>query len=60
MKHESSSSKPPAPARRTDQERDDENERRRFRARRVSAAQLAAPSGRTWRRAGRFSSAMDG
>jgi hypothetical protein len=37
-------------------ERDEARERRRERERRISAAQLAAPSTRRWRRAGTFSS----
>jgi hypothetical protein len=36
--------------------RDEARERRRERERRVTAAQLAAPSTRRWRRAGTFSS----
>lgn len=35
-------------------EREDKRARRRERAWRIGAAQMAAPSTRTWRRAGRF------
>ena len=35
---------------------DGEREARRSHERRIGAAQLAAPSARTWRRAGRFAS----
>jgi hypothetical protein len=47
---------PPAgPSEEPPRERDEARERRRERERRISAAQLAAPSTRRWRRSGTFS-----
>jgi hypothetical protein len=58
MNHDCNHTKPEAPADRgqATRERDDAPEARADRQRRIGAAQLAAPSSRTWRRAGRFSS----
>jgi hypothetical protein len=58
MKPERRDTKPPAPADReqTARDRDEVRAFRRDRARRIGAAQMAAPSARTWRRAGRFGS----
>ncbi len=56
MKHDSSHTKTPADRSQTARERDTAPEPRPDRRRRIGAAQLAAPSARTWRRAGRFSS----
>ena len=59
MKHEHRDTKQPAADRDLDQsahEREDAGARLRARERRIGAAQLAAPSTRTWRRAGTFSS----
>lgn len=55
MKHDFRHSKTTVPAaREPSREREDAREPRR--ERRVGAAQMAAPSTRTWRRAGRFGS----
>lgn len=58
MTHEPRRTKTHTPAGREQpaRDRDDLRERRNDRARRVGAAQMAAPSTRTWRRAGRFAS----
>jgi muconolactone delta-isomerase len=58
MKHESRDTKTPASAdrERAARDRDEARELSRARARRIGAAQMAAPSTRTWRRAGTFSS----
>jgi hypothetical protein len=55
MKPSTRDTKPPAQRDQpTDRDRDDAREPRRARARRIGAAQMAAPSTRTWRRAGTF------
>ncbi len=54
MKHDFRRKTTVPAAREPSREREDAREPRR--ERRVGAAQMAAPSARTWRRAGRFSS----
>jgi hypothetical protein len=58
MKHDSRHKKPEAPADRAQpaRERDDAPDSGHERKRRIGAAQMAAPTARTWRRAGRFGS----